>query len=69
MDPVIVINGKMELNVYIKSVKSNKIKDYTLPAIIYSTSTVYSIVDAVQRVSSSSAFFSTAKTKVDDRFF
>ena len=44
MDPVIVINGKMELNVYIKSVKLNKIKDYQkyylLPAFIDSTSIV-----------------------------
>ena len=53
MDTVIVINGKMELNVYIKSVNLNKIKDYyPLPAFIDSTSIVYSIVDAVQKVSS-----------------
>ena len=64
MDPVIVVKGKMKLNVYIKSVKLNKIKDYPLPAFTDSTSTVYSIVDAVQKVSSCSAFSSTAKTKV-----
>ena len=52
--PVIVMNGKMELNVHIKSVKLNKIKNYPLP-FIDSTSTVYSIVDAVQKVSSCNA--------------
>ena len=68
MDLVIVINGKIELNAYIKSGKLNKIKDYPLPAFIDSTSTVYSIVDAVQKVSSYSASSSMIKTKVDDHF-
>ena len=58
----------MELNVYIKSVKLNKIKDYPLPAFIDFTSTVYSIVDAIQKASSCSSSSSTAKTKVDDHF-
>ena len=68
MDPVIVINVKMELNVYTKSVKLSKIKVYSLPAFIDSASTVYSIVDAVQKVSSCSASSSTAKSKVDECF-
>ena len=45
-DTMIVINDKMELNVYAKSAKLNKIKDYPLPAFIDSTSAIYSIVDA-----------------------
>ena len=69
MDPMIAINVKMELNVYIKSVKLSKMKVYSLPAFIDLTSTVYSIVDAVQKISSYSASSLTAKAKVDDRFY
>ena len=68
MNSVTVINVKIELNVYIKLVKLSKIKVYSLPAFINSTSTVNSIVDAVQKVSSCSAS-STAKTLVDNRFY
>ena len=64
MDPVVVIDKELQLNVFIKSAKLNKIFDHHLPASINSLQTVYNILDAIQSVFATNCCTSDLKAKV-----